>query len=35
VDGEGVEAVLRDGVLTVTVPRRGENHGRRIAVETG
>jgi len=35
VAGEGVEAVLRDGVLTVTIPRRGELPGRRIAVETG
>lgn len=35
VDGEGVEAVLRDGVLTVTIPRRDAPHGRRIAVETG
>jgi HSP20 family protein len=31
---EGVEAVLRDGVLTVTVTRGKESHGRRIAVET-
>jgi HSP20 family protein len=32
---EGVEAVLRDGVLTVTVARGKESHGRRITVETG
>jgi len=32
---EEVEAVLRDGVLTVTVSRGKESHGRRIAVETG
>jgi len=30
-----VEALLRDGVLTVTVPRLGSALGRRIAVETG
>jgi HSP20 family protein len=30
-----VEAVLRDGVLTVTVPRSGSALGRHIAVETG
>lgn len=32
---EGVEAVLSDGVLTVTVPRREAPQGRRIAVQTG
>jgi HSP20 family protein len=31
---EGVEAVLRNGVLTVTVPRHPPSRGRRIAVET-
>ncbi|HWR97461.1 MAG TPA: Hsp20/alpha crystallin family protein [Candidatus Methanoperedens sp.] len=31
----GVEAVLRDGVLTVTLPRHPAPRGRRIAVETG
>lgn len=31
----GVEAVLRDGVLTVTVPRHPPSRGRRIAVESG
>ena len=30
-----VEAVLRDGVLTVTLPRHPPARGRRIAVETG
>lgn len=35
VDGEGIEAVLREGVLTVTIPRRGEHSGRHIAVEAG
>ena len=30
-----VEAVLRDGVLTVSVPRHPPSRGRRIAVETG
>ena len=32
---EGVEAVLRDGVLTVTVSRGKESRGRRIEVESG
>ena len=32
---ERVEAVLRDGVLTVTLPRRDQPDGRRIAVEAG
>jgi HSP20 family protein len=35
VASEEVEAVLRDGVLTVTVPRRGAPQGRQIAVEAG
>ena len=35
VDSDGVEAVLRDGVLTVTVPRSGASGGRHIAVEAG
>ncbi len=30
----GVEAVLRDGVLTVRVPRGGVGQGRRIPVES-
>jgi len=30
-----VEAVLRDGVLTVTIPRHPPSRGRRIAVESG
>ena len=32
---ERVEAVLRDGVLTVTIPRHPPARGRRIAVESG
>lgn len=32
---ERVEAALRDGVLTVTVPLRDTPHGRRIAVVAG
>ena len=35
VAGDRVEAVLRDGVLTVTIPRHPPSRGRRIAVETG
>lgn len=35
VAAEGVEAVLRDGVLTVRLPRLDQPDGRRIAVETG
>lgn len=32
---EGVEAQLRDGVLTVRVPRGGSEQGRRIPVAAG
>lgn len=32
---EGVEAVLRDGVLTVRIPRGGPGPGRRIPVAAG
>jgi HSP20 family protein len=35
VAAEQVEAVLRDGVLTVTIPRLDQPGGRRIAVEAG
>ena len=35
VDAERVEAALRDGVLTVTLPRLDLPDGRRIAIETG
>ena len=35
VDSEQVEAVLKDGVLTVTLPKRPDARLRRIEVKTG
>lgn len=34
-DGEKIEASLRDGVLTLRIPKRAEHRPRRIEVQTG
>ena len=35
IDAEGIEADIKDGVLTIKLPKKAEARPRRIAVKTG